>query len=142
MKAKVKVEKEVEIKTMQVSAGVRYWEDASVDGVDDEQGDLIPCRDGDSWTPIINVDSGKILNWTQGVTAEVHYKVCDQCSWELLDASGNVIKSVKDEYVPDTLCPKEEGYGDYIIMDVDANGMIANWKFELADLDLEEVDED
>ena len=108
-----------------------------MDGVEDEQGDLIPCREGDIWKPIINVDSGKILNWTQGVTAEVHYKVCDQCSWELLDESGNVIKSVKDEYVPDTLCPKEEGYGDYIIMDVDANGMIANWKFELAGLDLE-----
>ena len=25
------------------------------------------------------------------------------------------------------MSPKEEGYGDYIIMDVDDNGMIKNW---------------
>lgn len=32
-----------------------------------------------------------------------------------------------DGYVPDFLCPKSEGYGDYIIMDIDSNGFIKNW---------------
>ena len=37
MKAKVKVEQEVEIKTLSVKAGVRYWEDAEVNGVEESE---------------------------------------------------------------------------------------------------------
>lgn len=33
---------------IQVSAQVRYWEDASVNGVFDDDGTLIPLRTGDS----------------------------------------------------------------------------------------------
>ena len=55
MKTKIKVEKEVELKTLIVHAEVRYWEDSEVNGKDDEQGDLIPCRVGDSWKPIIEI---------------------------------------------------------------------------------------
>ena len=128
MKANVKIEKEVELKTLVVKAGVRYWEDATVNGVEDSEGDLIPCKDGDLWCPVIDVDSGVIKNWEQGVAAEVHYKVCDAGSYYLEDAEGNIVLSREDNYVPDILCPKEEGYGDYIIMDIDENGQIANWQ--------------
>ena len=77
MKATVKIEKEVELKTLVVKAGVRYYEDATVNGVEDTEGDLIPCKQGELWCPIIDIDSGVITNWKQGVKAEVHYKVCD-----------------------------------------------------------------
>lgn len=125
--AKIKVLKEVEVKTLVVEAGARYWEDATVDGVEDENGDLIPCRDGDYWKPIIDLETGIITNWTQGVTADIYYKVCDDGTYKLLDVDGNEVVSI-DGYVPDIMCPNGEGFGDYIIMKVGENGKIDNWK--------------
>lgn len=34
-------------------------------------------------------------------------------------------------YVPDFLCPNGEGYGDYMIMEIDGGGFISHWKKEL-----------
>lgn len=133
MKTKIKIEKEVELKKLIVHAGVRYWEDADVDGVEDENGDLIPCRSGDNWEPIIDIDTGVIENWKQGVTADIHYKVCDACGWEIKDETGTTLLSESDGYVPDTLCPNKNGYGDYIKMTIDENGAIQNWKFKISD---------
>jgi hypothetical protein len=31
------------------------------------------------------------------------------------------------------MCPKENGYGDYVIMDIDSEGKIINWKVDLSD---------
>ncbi len=31
-------------------------------------------------------------------------------------------------YVPSIMCPEGNGYGDYVIMKVDAEGRIANWR--------------
>jgi len=138
MKTTIKIEKEVELKTLIVHAGVRYWEDADVNGVEDENGNLIPCRVGDDWKPIIDIDSGIIKNWKQGVKADIHYKVCDECGWDLLDENGNILLRAEDGYVPDTLCPAESGHGDYIIMNVDENGQIADWEFNVEDFRQEE----
>lgn len=131
MKITLQVEKEFEIKTMLVKAGARYWEDSEINGIPDENGDLIPCRDGDYWCPNIDIETGKILNWEQGKSANIHYKVCDDGEYTIIDEQGYIIKSSgHGAYVPDMLCPKERGYGDYIIMDIDENGMISNWKFD------------
>ena len=127
MKVVVKVKTKVEVKTLKVKAGVRYWEDATVDGIEDEKGDLIPCRDGDYWCPEIDIDKGKITNWKQGVKADVHYKVCDDGSYYLQDSDGKTILSIENNYVPEIMCPSDKGYGDYIIMNIDENGVIANW---------------
>lgn len=124
---RIKTEKLVEVATLHVDAGVRYWEDTTVDGVDDEKGNLIPCREGDRWKPIIDLETGKIINWKKGITADIHYKVCDDGEYGIVDAEGNIIKTIEG-YVPNIMCPKDEGYGDYIIMDVDENGFIADWK--------------
>jgi len=106
--------------------GVRYWEDSEVNGVTDEKGDLIPCREGDYWCPEINVRTGQILNWEYGKEANIHYKVCDDGEYTLLDVRGFEIVS-NDSYVPDCLCPREEGYGDYVIMDIDEDGFIVGF---------------
>jgi hypothetical protein len=127
---KIKVLKEVEVKTLVVKAQPRYWEDSVINGEEDsEYGDRIPCKVGNLWSPHIDIESGKILNWKSGTTAEIHYKVCDRCGWQILDHGGNIVSSVHSEYVPKTLSPKEKGYGDYIIMDIDDSGYIKNWKF-------------
>ena len=136
MKVKIKVEKEVELKTLLVKAGVRYWNDSEINGENDtEEGDNILCKVGNLWSPEIEIETGKILNWKQGVKAEIHYKVCDCCGYELKDENGKVVLSAEDGYVPETLAPKERGYGDYIIMDIDENGQIANWKFDFSDFE-------
>jgi hypothetical protein len=113
---------------IQVNAGVRYWEDATVNGVEDEDGTRIPFRDGDRWRPLIDVDSGKIIDWPIGVTADIHYKVCDDGIYLLTTCTGIPLTEL-DDYVPDTMCPEPKGYGDYIIMKIDENGFIHNWKF-------------
>lgn len=139
MKAKIKIETEVELKTLCVDAGVRYWEDADVNGVQDELGDLMPCRYGERWRPIIDIETGIILNWKKGTKADVHYKVCDDGKYTLKDAKGKSIITV-DGYVPNTMSPAETGYGDYIIMHIDENGKIADWEFNIDDFKNEDED--
>lgn len=129
MKVTLKIEKEFNIKYLAVKANVRHWEDATVNGVEDTDG-KIPCRGGDNWCPLIDIDKGVILNWVQGATAEIHYKVCDAGEYSLLDDNKEVIKTI-DGYVPKIMCPEDDGYGDYIIMNVLATGQICNWAIPL-----------
>jgi Pyruvate/2-oxoacid:ferredoxin oxidoreductase delta subunit len=134
MKINLQVTKEVEVKTLKVKAEVRHWEDSVVNELEDsENGDNVPCKVGELWCPEIDIDSGIITNWEAGKTAVIHYKVCDGCGWELLDDKGEVVLSEDDGYVPDTLCPKESGYGDYIIMDIASHGKIQDWNFRMDD---------
>lgn len=132
MKAKIKTKLNVEIKYLDVKAGVRYWEDSTVNGVEDETGELIPCRLEDYWCPSIDIDKGQIVNWSKGTVADIHYKVCDDGEYKIRDYEGNVVLEI-DGYVPNTMSPKEDGFGDYIIMEVDENGFIKDWAFDITD---------
>lgn len=126
-----KVEKEVAF--LKVSAGVRYWEDGEVNGVEDnDDNPCMPFADAsrESWEPVIEIATGKIVDWPQGTTASVHYKVCDAGVYILFDQDKQEVKSING-YVPDILCPKGGGYGDYIIMDIDAEGQIDKWRVDL-----------
>lgn len=119
-----------------VDARVRYWEDATVNGKDDDDGTLIPLRDGDSWKPSIDLQSGRIIGWPEGTTAEIHYKVCDDGDYWLADADGTKRMKWRGHYVPDALlCMGDQGYGDYIILDVGSDGQIAEWSFPVIDFD-------
>lgn len=132
MKAIIRVKKEIDVKYLQVSADVRYWEDAVVNGVEDTDGSLIPFRNGDAWEPLIELETGIIVDWPKGTVASIHYKVCDAGVYSLLDESRKEVYSTQEgNYVPDILCPGEEGYGDYILMIVDENGKINNWEADI-----------
>jgi hypothetical protein len=127
MKRTIKVETEVEIKTLKVTVDEPGWEDATVNEIEDTDGDRIPCRKGNCWCPMIDIDTGVIRNWIKGITADIHYKVCDSGVYELLDADGKTI--IKNEnYVPQIMCPEGNGYSDYIKMKVNADGQISNWQ--------------
>lgn len=53
--------KESKVKTIQVEAFVRYWEDAIINDVEDnDNGDNVPCKNGEFWTPLINVQNRRI----------------------------------------------------------------------------------
>lgn len=54
--------------------------------------------------------------------------MCDGGHYTLLDQDNNEVISVYS-YVPKLLCPEDDGFGDYINFDVDADGFIKGWKF-------------
>lgn len=121
----IQVAKQVEVKTLHVSAGVRYWEDGTVNGLEDTEGILIPCRNGDRWEPIINIDTGIIENWPIHLaTANVHYKVCDDGNYCIKDSDGGIVIQ-REGYVP-SFFPGDH-FGDYLILQIDKDGKIDNW---------------
>ncbi len=112
-----------------VSAEVRYWEDAKINGIEDTDGDKVPMRSGDLWVPVIDLNTGTVIGWPFGTTARIHYKVCDAGEYWLGDDSGKKLLKWKDYYVPDSLlCHGDDGYGDYIILNIAEDGRIADWK--------------
>ena len=154
MKLGIKVIKQVDAKYIQVNTSVRYWHDTEVNGeydinFIDKQGEGKPnipcavkvkdepethiCSDHWRWKPVIDIESGQIVNWEQGVIANVLYKVCDEFACDLLDSEKKVVHSYEG-YVPDFMCPREAGYGDYIDMMIDGKGFIEDWdKSEVED---------
>jgi hypothetical protein len=125
----IKETKQVEVAMLRVFARVRYWEDGKLNGQEDVNGDM-PFRSGDLWCPIIDLEAGKIIDWPSGNTASLHYKVCDAGEYSLLGVDGNFVKKI-DGYVPKIMCPADNGYGDYIIMNIDDTGKIAGWDVTL-----------
>lgn len=114
---------------LQVEADVRYWEDAAVNGIKDTDGTLIPRRQGSTWKPVIRLADGQILDWPEGTTADIHYKVCDAGEYFLADENHARIAKYHDYYVPDDLlCIGSNGYGDYIIFKVGPAGKITGWR--------------
>ena len=112
-----------------IKAGVRYWEDAIVNGIEDVDGTLIPFRRGNLWCPVIDIETGIVQDWPSDKTADVHYKVCDAGDYWIVDPVTKEQYKFKGDYVPDLfLCHVNTGYGDYIILKIDNEGKIANYK--------------
>lgn len=142
MKDEIKIEKEVDLSMAECQIFARYWEDSEINGVeDDAENPKMPCIekvDGElAWCPVIDLDNGLIMNWPQGTTASIHYKSCDENVIRIFDADCNEVKRYEG-YVPKFLSPKEDGWGDYVIMDIDQNGYIQNFKADLDDIFREE----
>lgn len=117
MKATVTLQKEVDIVLVGIEVAVRY-------GDEDMPYDF-PFRKGEMWEVVVDMDSGKILDWPEGVEHELHMKVCDCGIYRLMDADRRVIGSIEQNYVPHGVVPGD--YGDYIILDIKGDGTIANW---------------
>lgn len=130
------------MRLLKVKAGVRYYEDGKVNGEDDityeeqKAGNKpkVPCvQKIDNewvWCLDIDADTGIILNWVKGNTADVHYKVCDCCEIDVIIDDEKIFDNETKPYcgyVPDCLCPCGDGFGDYMIMHIDENGQIADW---------------
>ena len=154
MKAKVKIEKEVNITKLLVKAGVRYWNDCkySKDNgqtwIDDEEDTKeeserfknalpfvekldIGYKPSDYWCLEIDVETGKVKDWPKDFCIETFFKICDDGLYQLIDEEGNVVwDSVKTRYyyVPDFLALEDEGYGDYMYLNIDGEGNIEHWE--------------
>lgn len=113
---------------IEVSAGVRYWEDTTVNGTEDTDGTLIPMRKGGCWAPVIRLADGMVMGWPEGTQADINYKVCDQGEYWLLNEAQKCVAKWNGYYVPnDFLVHGDNGYGDYIIFKVGGDGLIAGW---------------
>ena len=112
-----------------VSARVRYWEDARINGIEDTDGTLIPFRRGDLWEATIELATGQFVGWPVGTVADIYYKVCDQGEYWLGGRSAEHVYKWRDDYVPDDLlCVGTRGYGDYILLRVGPDGTIIDWE--------------
>lgn len=122
-----------DIKYLSASLGVRYWEDSYINGEPDINGKM-PLKNGEYWEILIDVETGIIQNWQNGIVADIHYKICDDGIYSLLDINKNLLAKI-DGYVPKCLALKEKdegyGYGDYVIMDIDEKGKIKHWEKDL-----------
>jgi len=127
----VVVKKQVEIKSLLIKCEPRHWEDATYNGVDENEDDpKMPMKVGSMLVMKIDLLTGKIENWPKGNTASIVYKVCDAGSYYLLDANDDVVLSIEAGYVPD-MATIPRAFGDYIIMQIDEDGKIENWKVDL-----------
>lgn len=144
MEKKIKIEKTYDIATVECQIFARYWEDAELNGVvDNDQHPKMPCVaevdhffDGKkqlAWCPIIDLDNGHILNWSKGDVAKIHYKSCDENVVVIKDRNGEEVNDYTG-YVPNFLDPYRDGYGDYVIMEVDSNGYIRDFDSNLDDI--------
>ena len=154
MKVNIKVTKEVELDKIIVKAGVRYWCDCkySEDGGntwvepenDDEATDEefkkklpfvyredIGYKPSDYWNITIDVNTGKVKDWPKNFCLSTHFKVCDDGLYQVIDTEGNIIwdsMETRYYYVPDFLAIGDEGYGDYMYLDIDKDGYIKDWE--------------
>lgn len=116
MKIKIKVEKEVYIKYVEVTLPVYYEsEDMSND---------FPMRNGGVWAAMIEVDTGEVVGWPKGQECSFCMKVRDGGTYELLDAGMSTIAKMEG-YLPNDLIPGE--YGDYVNLKINKDGFITNW---------------
>ena len=143
--------REIDVKYMKIDADVHYWQDSDVNKTPDidfylsngkgeptmpfavrvkETPDDHLMSDHYRWQPVIDLEEGVITGWPEGVTAHVHYKVCDEGVYTFFDTGMNEVIKV-ESYVPDFIGE----FGDYIIMDVSGDGKIDNFKFTSTDME-------
>lgn len=133
----------VSINKIYVDCHVRYWEDCEVGGEefdentpDDKIKDLLTrwnpetkmgLVDNERLLLIINPENGHVENYVGGSDICMYFKVCDECSWKMVDENDNEVLGQEDEYVPDFLEIDDNGYGDYIEITIRADGFIKDW---------------
>jgi len=154
MKVTVTVPRKIDIKYLRATMGVRYWVDCDYsddggttwfgdfDDTDEESErikSIVPCvikkdigyRENDYWELIIDLDQGRVLNWPKGFCIKTHYKVCDDGEYIFLDENKKEVVNITDEYdqcyVPDFLAIEDNGYGDYVYINIDGDGKIEHF---------------
>lgn len=132
---KIKIVKEVEVEAclIDVDAHIRYLEDISFEhdndwcdcNADDSE---CPCIEGHQWRPIININTGRIINWDAPIKCHVFANVCDEFKCKIKGLNGEDIITYEG-YVPSFMAIEDNGYGDYIDMIVEEDGTIKDWHF-------------
>ena len=154
MKINRTIKAEQDIRYLRATMGVRYWVDCQysedngnswnlnfpdTDEASAEVMKHIPCvvrkdigyRENNYWELLIDLDEGKVVNWKEGFRISTWFKVCDDGEYVFLDENMNEVINITKEYeqyyVPDFLEIGDEGYGDYVYLDIDGDGNIKDF---------------
>ena len=90
----------------------------------------------------IDIETGIIKKWPKGRKGELFTKIVDNGCYYLLDDNNEEVASIECGYVPNSIIPPKDGYGDYIKLIVDQFGKVTNWYDNPDVSDFEECDED
>lgn len=74
---------------------------------------------------LIEVDTGKVVSWQGSEPVLIYDNVRDGGVYTLFDSNGNEARKIDNYYVPNDLIPGE--YGDYINLEISADGIVTNW---------------
>jgi hypothetical protein len=77
---------------------------------------------------ISGVENGVVKPWDSG-NVHIGFKIVDGGNYILM-GNGREIFRKDFEYVPDFLQIEENGYGDYIEIDIEKNGKVKGWNRE------------
>jgi hypothetical protein len=130
---------EVDVRTARLVLPLRYPGEVRPENAPDFPGRVEPAHG--RWAALeytIDVDTGRIRDWPQGREAKLHLKVCDEGSYFLYDAAGDPVYTLAGDYVPGWV-PGE--WGDYVELDIDAAGVITNWRADAVRAFLESDDD-
>jgi len=106
---------ELDIKYVYIVLPLRNEDDMAPDA---------PCRIDNRWAAVIDIETGQIESWPGGAL-EIQLKVVDTGSYFLYDEDYTVLAEIRNDYVPNRLIPGN--YGDYVYLNIDADGKILNW---------------
>lgn len=74
---------------------------------------------------LIEVDTGKVVSWQGSEPVNIHDKVRDNGVYTLFGTDGLEVGKIDNYYVPNDLIPGD--YGDYINLEINADGFVTNW---------------
>ena len=116
---KVEVLKPVEIEVHTVKINVKLYDD-----VTENIPNFLLNKHGE-FEIEIEVDTGKVVNWSDVESIQIFDKVCDCGTYTLFDKNGSRIVEVISDYVPNDLIPGN--HGDYIDLQINMDGVVTNW---------------
>lgn len=74
---------------------------------------------------LIEVDTGKVMSWQGSEPVNIYDNVRDNGVYTLFGTDGLEVSKIDNYYVPNDLIPGD--YGDYINLEINADGVITNW---------------
>lgn len=114
----------------------RYTEDAWVNGIGESENPnecKMPLLDDGVWCIVIEVATGRIGAWTEGVAAKTHYKSVDENEFEALDIEGKRVAHQSGYVIPALLLGENQD-SDYVKLEIDAQGIIKGFAEKWASL--------
>lgn len=96
--------------------------------------DIFSCAKEDEYDTInvmIDVDTKKLVGWLEtNDIVSIFAKVRDEGIYRYYDKDKNVVLEKENEYVPDFLQVEEDGFGDYLNMIINKEGVIENFNID------------
>jgi hypothetical protein len=117
MKIKLPITTEIEVTHLHMMLPVNYGEE--------EIPNDFPFRKNDSWSVVVELDTGMIVDWPKGKSADVHLTVKDGGTYELVGNDGRIVAAIEGDYVPHGIVPGS--YGDTVELKIAADGCVTNW---------------